>query len=92
LQIGTTPHVLVLGLNAQNEIWSSSKINGAGVSLNNLVNSPFFVLNNGSDTKISAAISYTNVPDISITNCKNFKLEWNVRDDPMGSDHLIHSL
>jgi len=31
---------------------------------------------------------YNSVPDISITNYKNIKFQWNVGDDPMGSDHL----
>jgi len=50
--------------------------------------SPFFFLNNGHGTKISATTGYNSVLDISITNHRNIKFEWNVGDDPMGSDHL----
>jgi len=53
-----------------------------------LANSSFLFLNNGSDTRISASKNYISVPDLSITNCKNFKIKWSIGEDSMRSNHL----
>jgi len=61
----------------------------SGESLNKFfANSSFFFLNNGSGTRVLASTNYNSVPDISITNCRNINFEWDVGEDPMGSDHL----
>jgi len=90
LQISTSPYVIVLGdFNAQNEAWGSSRNNGSGLSFNKFLStSPFFFLNNGHRTRISATADYNSVPDISITNHTNIKFDWSLGDDPMGSDHM----
>jgi len=82
--------VIVLGdFNAQNEAWGSSRSNSSGDALNEfLMDSPFFFLNNGLGTRVSATGDYRSVPNISITNCKNLDFNWSIGVDPLGSDHL----
>jgi len=55
--ISNSSRIIILGdFNAHNESWGSSRNNFSEVFLNRfLVDSPFFFLNNGSNTRISAA-------------------------------------
>jgi len=90
LAVGGSSDILVAGdFNAQMEAWGSSRDNSSGVSLGNyLADSPFFFLNNGSATRVSADQCFISAPDLTITNSLNIDFRWSIGDDPMGSDHL----
>jgi len=53
----------------------------------NFSQSPFFILNDGSGTRISANINYINCPDVTLVKSNLFTFSWNIGDDPFDSDH-----
>jgi len=79
----------ILGdFNSQNKSWSSSVNNPSGCSLDGfLFESPFYLLNNGMGTRISASNNYKSVPDLSLTNAHSIIAKWEIEEDPRGSDH-----
>jgi len=81
---------LIVGdFNSQQSCWGSSRPNTSEMSLNDfLLTSDFYILNNGTGTRMSANRFHVSYPDLSLFNSSLITLNWNVMDDPMGSDHL----
>jgi len=52
------------------------------------MHSPYFIINNGCGSRVSANINYTSRPDITLVNSNQLVCSWSVEEDPMGSDHL----
>ncbi|XP_012542738.1 uncharacterized protein LOC105840373 isoform X2 [Monomorium pharaonis] len=76
--------IIICGdFNAQNEVWGSSIASSAGKVLAKIIDdSPLCILNDGSQTKLSANDNYISVPDISLASvdfCST--LSWEVCDD-----------
>jgi len=53
-----------------------------------LLQSSFIILNDGSDTRVSANINCTSCPDVTLVHSSLFNFSWKMYDDPIGSAHL----
>jgi len=46
------------------------------------------LLNNGNGTRLSVAMNYKSVPNLSLTDSRTLNIEWSIDEDPRGSDHF----